>query len=78
MSGFPARRYGLNDRGHIAAEQAADLVIFDPLTVAARSTWDEPLQTAVGVDRVMVNGVWVLAAGTPTGQLPGKVVRRTS
>jgi len=78
MSGFPARRYGLNDRGHIAAEQAADLVIFDPPTVAARSTWDEPLQTAVGVDRVMVNGVWVLAAGTPTGQLPGKVVRRTS
>ena len=78
MSGFPARRYGLNDRGFIAAGQAADLVIFDPATVAARATWDEPLQDAVGVDRVMVNGVWVLADGAPTGHLPGKVVRRTS
>ena len=78
MSGFPAQRYGLGDRGRLAEGLAADLVVFDPATIAARSTWDEPLQPAVGVDRVMVNGAWVLADGEPTGQLPGRVLRRTS
>ena len=77
MSGYPARRFGLEDRGRIAPGMAADLVLFDPETVADRSTWDEPLRRAVGVDRVMVNGTWVVDRGEWTGQLPGRVLRRS-
>jgi N-acyl-D-amino-acid deacylase len=77
MSGFPARRFGLSDRGCIAQGMAADLVVFDPSTVAARSTWQAPLRTPVGVEWVLVNGQAVIASGTPTGRLPGEVLRRS-
>ena len=77
MSGYPARRFGLADRGRIAEGMAADLVLFDPDTVADRSTWDEPVQRAVGVDQVMVNGTWVIERGEWTGHLPGRVLRRS-
>jgi N-acyl-D-amino-acid deacylase len=78
MSGMPARRFGLSDRGQIAAGKAADLVIFDPEKVADRSTWGEPRLPPVGVDRVMVNGEWVVIQGAPTGKLPGRVLRRST
>ena len=77
MSGFPAHRFGLTDRGRIAEDLAADLVVFDPATVADQSTWQEPIQTAVGVNWVMVNGTLVIENGAPTGQLPGRVLRRS-
>ncbi|MBI4640554.1 MAG: D-aminoacylase [Candidatus Tectomicrobia bacterium] len=76
MSGFPAQRFGLKDRGRIAEELPADLVVFDPATVADRSTWQDPIQTAVGVEWVLVNGEVVIEQGTPTGRLPGRVLRR--
>ena len=75
MSGFPATRFGIKDRGRIAEGLAADLVVFDPETVADRSTWQDPVQPAVGVNWVLVNGVPVIDEGNPTGQLPGRVVR---
>jgi N-acyl-D-amino-acid deacylase len=78
MSGFPAERFGLKDRGRIAEGYAADLIVFDPETVADRSTWQEPLREAVGVDWVLVNGEAVIAEGTPTGRLPGRVLRRSN
>ncbi|MCZ6678337.1 MAG: D-aminoacylase [Candidatus Poribacteria bacterium] len=78
MSGFPAERFGLKDRGRIAEGLAADLVVFDPETVVDRSTWQEPVQPAVGVDWVLVNGVPVIEAGNPTGQLPGRVLRHSA
>ena len=77
MSGFPAERFGLKDRGRIVEGLAADVVVFDPATVADRSTWHEPTQTAVGMDWVIVNGTPVIADGTPTGKLPGRVLRRS-
>jgi len=77
MSGMPAQRFGLSDRGQIAVGKAADLVLFDPKTVADRSTWQEPRLAPVGVDRVMVNGEWVVIEGAPTGKLPGRVLRRS-
>jgi N-acyl-D-amino-acid deacylase len=76
MSGFPAQRFGLKDRGRIAKGLGADLVVFDPATVADRSTFSEPVQTAVGINWVMVNGQWVIENGAPTGKLPGRVLRR--
>ena len=76
MSGFPAERFRLSDRGRINRGLAADLVVFNPETVADRSTWFDPVQSPVGVNWVLVNGVLVVEDGNVTGQLPGKVLRQ--
>ncbi len=78
MSGLPARRFGLKERGQIAEGKAADLVVFDPQTVADRSTWQEPRRTPVGVEWVIVNGKLAIERGAPTGKLPGRVLRRSA
>lgn len=75
MSGFPAERFRIKDRGFVRRGLAADLVIFDPETVADRATWDQPRREPVGIDVVMVNGVVVCEQGKPTGALPGRVIR---
>lgn len=76
MSGFPAQRFGLKDRGRIAEGLPADLVVFDPATVCDRSTWQEPIQPAVGVEWVFVNGEAVIDQGVTTERRPGRVLRR--
>ncbi len=76
MSGFPAERFRLTDRGRISRGLAADIVVFNPDTVADRSTWFDPVQPPVGVEWVFVNGISVIEAGNVTGQLPGKVLRQ--
>ena len=76
MSGFPAERFRLSDHGRISSGLAADIVIFNPDTVADRSTWSDPVQPPVGVDWVFVNGTPVIENGNVTGKLPGKVLRR--
>ena len=75
MSGFPASRFGLKDRGEIAPSKAADLVIFNPNTVATQSTFDRPIQPPVGISQVLVNGEIAVQDGAPTGKLPGHVLR---
>jgi N-acyl-D-amino-acid deacylase len=77
MAGFPAERFRVPDRGVIRAGAAADLAVFDAETVAARSTWDDPRREAVGMHWVLVNGRPIIADGTPTGALPGRVLART-
>lgn len=74
MSGFPAKRFRIPKRGFLRDGYGADVVIFDPETVADRSTWDEPRLEPVGVSRVMVNGQTVVANGVPTEVLPGRVI----
>ncbi len=76
MSGFPAERFRLSDRGRIAKGLAADIVIFDPNTVNDRSTWNDPVQPPAGVNWVFVNGVAVIKDSNITKQLPGKVLRK--
>ena len=76
MSGFPAERFRLSDRGRIARGLAADIVVFDPDTVADRSTWFDPVQPPIGVEWVLVNGMAVVEDGNVTGHLPGRVLRR--
>ena len=76
MSGFPAERYGLQDRGQIAVGKAADLVLFDANLIADHSTYAEPMRETEGVSGVMVNGAWVILNGDSTGALPGRVLRR--
>src|ERR1041384_1361620 len=56
MTSLPADRLGLRDRGRLVEGARADLVVFDPKTVADRSTYDEPRRFAEGIDEVLVNG----------------------
>ena len=75
MTSLPASILGLTDRGLIAADKAADLVIFDPDTVADKATFTDPFQYPVGIDTVVVNGTVVLDDGQHTGKRPGKIFR---
>lgn len=71
----PARRLGLEDRGVVRPGAYADLVAFDPATVADRATFEDPHQYPVGVDVVVVNGVVTILGGEPTGERGGRAVR---
>jgi N-acyl-D-amino-acid deacylase len=80
-SGKAAERFGLAGRGVIREGAFADAIVFDPQTVADRATYDQPQQTCVGIEQVIVNGRLLGTLGllgTPgDGQpLPGKFVRR--
>jgi N-acyl-D-amino-acid deacylase len=76
FTSLPAARVGLDDRGVIKAGLMADLTIFDPDTVCDRATFDEPVQTSVGIVHVIVNGVPVVRDGSVTGARPGRALRR--
>jgi N-acyl-D-amino-acid deacylase len=76
MTSLAASRAGLADRGTLKPGMKADIVVFDPETVANRSTYEDPHHFAVGVDHVIVNGQPVLRDGTMTEALPGRVLRR--
>jgi dihydroorotase/N-acyl-D-amino-acid deacylase len=76
MTGMPAARLGLVDRGRIGEGLAADLVIFDPKTVADRATFEEPHQYPVGIETVVVNGTVAVAGEHETGARAGRILRR--
>ncbi|HXH13483.1 MAG TPA: D-aminoacylase [Alphaproteobacteria bacterium] len=75
MTGLPAGRLGLTRRGRLAPGYAADLVVFDPDTVADTATFEAPHRYPVGIPHVVVNGALVIEHGTFTGATPGKVIR---
>jgi N-acyl-D-aspartate/D-glutamate deacylase len=84
MTDRPARHYGLRDRGRVAEGWIADLVVFDPATVASKPSevrTDLPgggerlYAEAVGVEHVIVSGVEVVAGGADTGARPGVTLR---
>jgi N-acyl-D-amino-acid deacylase len=74
LSGLPATNLGLDHRGLIQEGMFADIVVFDPATVADRATFEKPHQYAVGVRHVFVNGVQVLKDGEHTGAKPGRAL----
>ena len=76
FTALPAARVGLDRRGVVKAGMYADLTLFDPETVCDRATFTDPVQTSVGIEHVLVNGVPVLRDGTPTGLRPGRALRR--
>ncbi|MEY4096250.1 MAG: hypothetical protein RLZZ53_3449 [Acidobacteriota bacterium] len=78
MTALPASILGLSDRGTIKTGMWADLVMFDPATVADTATFEEPFQYPVGIDTVLVNGTVVLDEGKHTNARPGKVLKRSS
>ncbi len=76
MTGMPAKKLGLKKRGIIMKHKAADLVIFDPATVADRATYNNPHQYPDGIVHVLVNGEPVIQDGEHTGKLPGQMLCR--
>jgi N-acyl-D-amino-acid deacylase len=62
-------------RGHIALGNWADIVVFDPLTIADRATYENPFAASAGIRHVVVNGRAVIRNGEVTRALPGRVLR---
>jgi N-acyl-D-amino-acid deacylase len=75
LTSQPANNLGLKDRGMLKPGMTADVVLFDPATIADHSTFANPMQFATGVRDVFVNGVQVLKDGSPTGAKPGRFVK---
>jgi N-acyl-D-amino-acid deacylase len=75
MTGQPAQRLHLRDRGTVVPGAFADLVVFDPDTVADRATFEDPHQYPVGIPHVLVAGQFVVRDGEHTGAHPGRVVK---
>ena len=75
MTGLPASRFGLTDRGVLRAGAVADLVLFDPETVIDNATFDAPTAPAQGIELVIVAGRSVWRDGATTGARPGRAIR---
>ena len=75
MSGRPASRIHLRDRGRLTLGMAADVVVFDPATVHDTATYAEPFQYPVGIATVVVNGVIALRDGQRAEQHTGRPLR---
>jgi N-acyl-D-amino-acid deacylase len=78
MTSRPARRLGVPDRGVVAPGYRADLVCFDPDTVRANATFDEPRQPPDGIPHVLIAGEFTVRDGARTDRLPGRTVRGRS
>ncbi len=76
MTGLPAGEFGLRKRGLLRVGHYADLVLFDPATIADRATFDEPKLAAAGIGEVIVNGETAWRHGAATGARPGRALRR--
>jgi N-acyl-D-amino-acid deacylase len=74
LSSLPATNLGLDHRGLLKEGMFADVVVFDPASIADRATFENPHQYSVGVKHVLVNGVQVLKDGEHTGAKPGRAL----
>jgi N-acyl-D-amino-acid deacylase len=75
MSALPASRIHLRDRGRLTTNMAADVVVFDPATVADKATYEDPFQYPVGISAVIVNGSIALRDGQRDDKHTGKPLR---
>jgi N-acyl-D-amino-acid deacylase len=74
LTGLPADNLGLDRRGLLKDGYFADVVVFDPATIADKATYAKSHQYAVGMKHVIVNGVQVLKDGEHTGATPGRAL----
>jgi N-acyl-D-amino-acid deacylase len=74
LSNLPARNLSLDRRGLLKAGYFADVVVFDPETIADKATYQKPHQYSVGVQHVFVNGKQAIRDGVPTGAKPGRAL----
>jgi len=77
MTSYPARIFGLKDRGVIRPGAFADLTIFDPGRVNDRASFEKPRREAAGVEMVIVNGRVAFENGQASGNLPGSAIRNS-
>jgi N-acyl-D-aspartate/D-glutamate deacylase len=75
MTSQPAARVHLSDRGVLRPGMAADVTVFDPATIADRSTYEDPRHYATGIRFVIVNGRVVVSQGAITSERPGRALR---
>ena len=77
LTSVPAARLGLRDRGVVREGAVADLVVFDPATVADEATYLRRRRAIpAGIDHVIVNGQAAILDGVETGERPGRLLRR--
>jgi N-acyl-D-amino-acid deacylase len=76
MTSLSCDRFGLVDRGRLVEGGWADLVLFDPATVADRATYDDPHQESVGIGMVAVNGTVTYRDGHHLPARAGRFLRR--
>jgi len=76
MTGMPAQRFNLSGRGYLRKGYAADLVLFDPATIADTATFSNPVCAAKGIEAVWVNGVLSYTSKGSTGERAGKFLPR--
>ena len=76
MTGLPARKLKLKDRGLLRKGYQADIVVFDENRIADTATFENPHQYPTGIHHVLVNGQRVISNGEHTGRLPGKILKR--
>jgi len=76
MTGMSAQRFGLADRGLLRVGAFADVVLFDPATIADVATYADPHHPPAGIARVFVNGTEVVRDGAHTGARPGRSLRK--
>src|SRR5881398_2798066 len=74
LSGLPATNLGLDHRGFLKEGMFADVVVFDPATIADHATFEKPHQYATGVKHVLVNGLQVIKDGEHTNAKPGRAL----
>ncbi len=77
MTGFPAKRLGIADRGILKENNWADIVVFNPETVLDNATYLEPHQFPTGMPYIIVNGTVVVREGIQGTDLPGRVLRKS-
>jgi N-acyl-D-amino-acid deacylase len=75
LSSLPAEILSLRDRGRLVPDHYADIVVFDPATIAGKATFEDPFHYSVGVRHLFVNGVAVVKDEAPTGERPGRALR---
>ena len=75
MTSLPADHMGMSERGVLSEGMIADIVVFDPETVVARSTFQDPHQYPEGIDFVIINGIVAVDDGVFSDVRAGRVLR---
>ncbi len=77
MTGLPAQWLGLKDRGMIAKNYCADLVVFDAKNISDLATYENPFKYPSGIQQVIINGAVALEKGEYKEILAGRVIRKS-
>ncbi|HDZ62259.1 MAG TPA: D-aminoacylase, partial [Nitrospirae bacterium] len=76
MTGLPAETFGIKNRGRIAQDYYADITVFDLNKICDTADYNDPFKAPTGIEAVFVNGRPVVLGGSPTSELPGRIIKR--